>query len=84
MTRVMSYMVLATTALTRLSAATAFKAPAAPTADADDADALAIDVGLQADEVHRRAEILGVDVRRGDVARLAAAFPGVGADRRPA
>jgi len=51
----------------------------APAADADHADTLAINVGLQADKVHCSHEVLGVDVWRGDVARLAAAFPGIGA-----
>ena len=51
---------------------------AAPAADADDADPFAIDRRVQAEEIDRRAEVLGVDVGRGDVARLAAAFAGVG------
>ena len=51
---------------------------AAPAANADDADALAVDGWVQAEKIHRRAEILGIDVRRGDIARLAAAFSGIG------
>ena len=34
--------------------------------------------GVQAEIVDGGAEILGIDVRRGDVARLAAAFSGIG------
>ena len=51
---------------------------AAPAANADDADPLAVDGRVQAEKIHRRAEVLGVDVGRGDVARLAAAFAGIG------
>src|SRR5919112_404180 len=36
---------------------------AAPTADTDDADPLTIDGWVQAEKIHRRAEILGIDVR---------------------
>ena len=50
----------------------------APAADAENADPLAIDRGVPAEVVDDRAEIFGVDVWRGDVARLAAAFSGVG------
>ena len=57
---------------------------AAPAADADDADPLAVDGGVQAEKVDGGAEVLGVDVGRGDVAGLAAAFAGDRTDRRPA
>lgn len=50
----------------------------APAADAEDADALAVDVGLQSEEIDGGAEIFGIDVGRGDIARLTAAFAGVG------
>ena len=51
---------------------------AAPAANADDADPLAVDGRVQAEIVDGGAEILGIDVRRSDVARLAAAFSGIG------
>ncbi|MNN37064.1 hypothetical protein D3C81_1509940 [compost metagenome] len=48
---------------------------AAAAADADHADALAVDEGARAEEVHGGTEVFGVDVRRHGVARLARAFP---------
>ena len=78
MTRVMSYMVLVDDGLDALVHGDGIQRHAAPAADADDADPLAIDRGMQAEEIHRGAEVLGIDVRRGDVARLAAALSGVG------
>ena len=50
----------------------------APAADADDTDALRVNILLHGEEVHRCAEILGVDVRRCHIARLTAAFAGIG------
>ena len=46
----------------------------APAADAQDADALRVHVVLDGEEVHRRLEVLGVDVRGGGVPGLAAAL----------
>ena len=74
----MSYMVLVATALIALVHGGGVQCHAAPAANADDADALAVDGRLQAEKIHRRAEILGIDVRRGDIARLATAFAGIG------
>lgn len=47
---------------------------AAPAADSDDADFLRVDVLLDGKEVNRRLKVLGVDVGRIHVPRLAAAF----------
>ena len=51
---------------------------AAPTADADDADALRINAFLHRKEIHRCAEVLGVDVRRCHIAGRTAALTGIG------
>ena len=51
---------------------------AAPTTDTDDTDALRVNILLHGEEVYRCAEILGVDVRRSNIARLTAALAGVG------
>ncbi|MNE31742.1 hypothetical protein D3C80_1253230 [compost metagenome] len=51
---------------------------AAPAADADHADTLAVDSIVQAEIVHAGHEILGVDVGGCDIARLTAAFAGIG------
>ena len=51
---------------------------AAPAADADDGDALRVDVRVGAQVVDGGAEVFGVDVGGGDVARLAAALAGEG------
>lgn len=50
---------------------------ATPAADADDADALAIHFRQQTDEIHCRAEVFGIDIRRSDVAWLTAALTGI-------
>ena len=50
----------------------------APAADTDDTDALRVNILLHGEEVHRCAEILGVDVRRSDIAGHTAALAGVG------
>ena len=51
---------------------------AAPAADTQDADALRVHIVLDGEEVHRRLEVLGVDVRGGGVPGLAAALTGEG------
>ena len=50
----------------------------APAADADDADALRVDPLVQRQEIHRRHEVLGIDVGRGHIAGRAAALAGKG------
>ena len=54
------------------------QAHAAKTADADDADALRIHRVQRGEEVHRGAEVFGIDVRRGHMTRLAAALARIG------
>ena len=51
---------------------------AAPAADADDPDALRVNILLHGQEVHRRAEILCIDVRGCHVPGLSAALTGKG------
>ena len=54
------------------------QAHAAKAADADDADALRIHRVQRGEEVHRGAEVFGIDVRRGHMTRLAAALARIG------
>ena len=54
------------------------QAHAAEAADADDADARRIHRVQRGEEVHRSAEVFGIDVRRGHVTRLAAALARIG------
>ena len=51
---------------------------ASPAADTDDADAPGVDGFLHRKEIHCRHEVLRVDVRRGHIARVPAALPGIG------
>ena len=51
---------------------------AAPAADADDADTLTVDGIVQSEIVHAGHEVLGADVGGCDIARLTAAFAGIG------
>ena len=50
----------------------------APAADAENTNAVTINLFLQTEEVHRRAKVFGVDIRRRYVARLATAFARIG------
>ena len=47
-------------------------------ADADDADASGVHILAGGEIIHRGAEVFGIDVGRGDVAWLTAAFAGIG------
>ena len=50
----------------------------APAADTNDTDALRVHILLHGEEVYRCAEILGVDVRRSNIAGCTAALTGIG------
>lgn len=73
----MSYIETVATARIRESLVAARQRHPAEAADAQNTDAVAVDGRVQAEKVHGRAEVLGVDVRRCRVPRLTTAFPGI-------